>query len=93
MMDRMDLVLCVDSGPLYLAATTTTKTFSIFGPSSAHIYKPSGSNHNAFQNGCPHNILFVKRCPILRTCKTGACMKETCPSSLINFFSENNIIK
>jgi heptosyltransferase-1 len=66
----------MDSATLHLCGTTSTPSFSLFGPSSASIYKPLGEHHVAFQGSCPYGRTFVKRCPILRTCKTGACMKD-----------------
>jgi len=81
-MDQVDLILSVDSAALHLAATTSTSTFSIFGPSKGKVFKPIGETHHAFQGSCPYNTLFDKRCPILRTCKTGGCLKELSPDSL-----------
>lgn len=74
-MEAVDLVIAMDSLALHLAATTSTATFSIFGPSLAAKYKPPGKQHIAYQGSCPYNKQFDKRCPILRTCSTGACMR------------------
>jgi heptosyltransferase-1 len=76
LMIAADLVVAMDSLPLHLAGTTSTPSFSVFGPSLAQKYKPMGSRHFAFQGGCPYNRTFEKRCPILRTCPTGACIRE-----------------
>lgn len=76
LMFEMDCVISMDSAALHLAATTATPTFSLFGPSSAQAYKPEGNRHYAIQGCCPYGKTFCKRCPILRTCKTGACIKS-----------------
>lgn len=76
MMEKSDLVIAMDSLPLHLAGTTKTPSFSVFGASSAAKYKPLGVNHHAFQGNCPYGRTFVKRCPILRTCLTGACIRD-----------------
>lgn len=76
MMAHMDHIFTVDSSALHLAATTSTSTTSFFGPSSSSIYKPLGHHHQAVQGTCPYGQTFAKRCPILRTCKTGACIKN-----------------
>lgn len=76
LMGKVDLVIGMDSLPLHLAGTTSTPTYSIFGPSWAHRYKPLGDRHGAFQGSCPYGQSFTKRCALLRTCKTGACLKE-----------------
>lgn len=86
--DRMDLaplqhfmrcsdgVFAMDSFPLHLAGTTPTATLSFFGASSSLKYAPLGKHHISIQGSCPYGITFEKRCPKLRTCPTGACMKH-----------------
>jgi len=72
---RLDGMIGSDSFPLHLAGTTKTPTFSFFGPSLAARYAPQGSEKAFFQGICPYGVRFEKRCPSLRTCKTGACLK------------------
>ncbi|MEI8365730.1 MAG: lipopolysaccharide heptosyltransferase I [Parachlamydiaceae bacterium] len=76
LMGMCQLVVAVDSLPLHLAGTTNVPTFSVFGASSAHKYNPPGHKHIAFQGQCPYGRTFTKRCPILRTCPTGACIRS-----------------
>lgn len=71
---KRELVVAMDSLPLHLAATTSVATWSFFGPSSASKYKPMGEQHQALQGVCPYGVEFSKRCPQLRTCKTGSCL-------------------
>jgi heptosyltransferase-1 len=40
------------------------------------VYIPQGEIHEGTQGFCPYNIRFQKRCPKLRTCKSGACIKK-----------------
>ncbi len=80
LMGRMDQVIAMDSLPLHLAGTTSTQVFGVFGASSANKYKPAGSS--AFQGACPYGRTFEKRCPILRTCPTGSCIKDVDPNVL-----------
>ena len=75
-MKNMDLVLSMDSLPLHLAALSGVPTYSFFGASSAKKYGPIGEQHHAFQGTCPYGQRFEKRCALLRTCKTGACIKQ-----------------
>lgn len=75
-MAEVDLVVAMDSLPLHLAGTTKTPTYSFFGPSNAEKYRPLGSHHFSIQGSCPYGITFEKRCPRLRSCPTGACLKE-----------------
>jgi heptosyltransferase-1 len=84
LMAKMDLVVAMDSLPLHLAGTTGVHTFSIFGSSLAKKFMPLGLEHTAFQGTCPYGKTFEKRCPILRTCSTGACVHTIKPQDLIN---------
>jgi heptosyltransferase I len=86
-MREMDLVIAMDSFPLHLAAEAGVPTFSIFGASSSYKFKPLGSMHHAFQGQCPYGQTFVRRCPKLRTCKTGACIHHLKEQELFLAFS------
>ena len=74
MLGHAAAVLAVDSLILHLAGTTKTPLFGFFGPSHAHRYAPPGSGH--FQGKCPRNTSFEQRCPHLRTCESGGCLKD-----------------
>lgn len=76
LMNRMDLLIAVDSSALHLCGTTKTASFSIFGPTSALVFRPPGKHHFALQGECPYGKVFLKQCPMLRTCPTGACIRE-----------------
>ncbi len=86
LMSHMDCVISADSCALHLAALANVPTFSIFGPSSSKVYKPYGDKHIAYTGPCPYGQTFVKRCPQLRTCTTGACMKAITPEALMQKF-------
>ena len=76
LMEKMDLVVAMDSISLHMAAVAGCATLSIFGPTSGAYYSPKGKKHSFFQGSCPYNISFQKQCPKMRTCPTGACMKN-----------------
>lgn len=76
LMRHVSGVVCVDSSALHLCGTTQTPSFTIFGPSSATVYKPLGDQHTSFAAPCPYDIKFSHRCPYLRTCKTGDCLNK-----------------
>lgn len=88
LMTQVDLVLAMDSLPLHLAGTTSTPSYSVFGASSAHKYKPMGEQHKAYQGSCPYGKKFDKRCTLLRTCQTGACIKQLEGQQLFDHFCE-----
>ncbi len=76
LMREMDLVIAADSAALALCGTTSTPSLSFFGPSLARVYQPLGKQHRGWQGSCPYGLSFDTRCPRLRTCKTGACLKQ-----------------
>jgi len=86
LMNEIDLVIAVDSSALHLCATTDTPTFSIFGPTSSNVFKPLGFRHFASQGACPYNKPFEKQCPFLRSCQTGACIRNLSADGLFNQF-------
>ncbi|HEY4255181.1 MAG TPA: glycosyltransferase family 9 protein [Chlamydiales bacterium] len=86
LMNKMDLVIAVDSAALHLAGTTQTPTFSLFGPTSLSVFKPTGPRHFALQGSCPYNVRFEKTCPKLRTCPSGACIRELASDPIFQEF-------
>ncbi len=76
LMWHVDGIIAVDSAALHFAGTTQTSSFSVFGPTSAQIFKPLEEQHYAYQGKCPYGRTFHKQCPILRTCATGACIRD-----------------
>lgn len=80
LLSRVQFVISSDSLPLHLAYWVNTPTFSLFGPSSARIYAPDA--HAFWQGTCPYGVHFNKRCPVLRTCETGACLSHFPPLEL-----------
>jgi heptosyltransferase I len=93
LMNAVDGVLAVDSAALHLCGTTSTPSFSVFGPSLSSVYKPFDSGHYSVQGECPYGKVFEKRCPVLRTCKSAGCMRGIGTDQLIKrfamWFSEN----
>lgn len=75
-MSKMDLVISMDSLSLHLAATTGVPTLSFFGPSNGAKFAPKGQQHRYIQGSCPYGETFPKRCRKLRSCPTGACIKN-----------------
>lgn len=90
LMDEVDLVIAVDSSALHLCGTTSTPSFSIFGPTSQRVFKPMGERHFAVQGSCPYGRTFEKQCPVLRSCPTGACIKELTVEELFEAFQSQH---
>ncbi|MBS0616374.1 MAG: lipopolysaccharide heptosyltransferase I [Verrucomicrobia bacterium] len=83
LMRHVDLVLAVDSAALHLCALTKTPSFSLFGPTNPKVYKPCGDQHQYVQGPCPYGRTFVRRCPVLRTCPTGACVHNISADQIV----------
>lgn len=86
LMEKVDVVISMDSLALHLAASVGTPTFSIFGASLANKYAPLGSQNFAIQGNCPYGRTFEKRCPILRKCLTGLCIKSLSGKEIFEAF-------
>jgi heptosyltransferase I len=86
LMSLVDLVIAFDSAALHLAGSIETKTFSIFGPTNPNVFKPLGNNHFSIIGNCPYKMQFIKQCPNLRSCKTGACIKDLKSDDIFNSF-------
>lgn len=86
LMRQVHLIIAMDSLPLHLAGTTDTPTFSLFGPSRADKYAPLGKQHCWIQGTCPYRKTFEKRCSLLRTCSTGACLHEMPAKEIFDSF-------
>lgn len=86
MMNEVDLNFSMDSLPLHLAGTTTSPVYSVFGASSLQKYQPIGPLAGGLQGACPYGKSFEKRCPILRSCSTGACIKNLDAQQLFENF-------
>ncbi|SCA63497.1 hypothetical protein SCG7086_AS_00250 [Chlamydiales bacterium SCGC AG-110-P3] len=90
-MNRVRLVIAMDSLPLHLAGTTSTPTFSVFGASSMQKYKPLGGIHHGLQGECPYNVSFEKRCARLRSCKTGACIRSLTGKQVMDALTRHSV--
>jgi len=87
LMGKTHAILATDSALLHLSGMTETPTFGLFGPSSAGYYKPKGEKQVAFQGECPYAQTFATRCRRLRSCPTGACLRELSVEKLFTEFS------
>ncbi len=88
LMWEVDGVIAVDSAALHLCGTTQTPSFSVFGPSLASSYKPIEERHRCVQGSCPYGRTFTSHCPILRTCDTGACIRQLEAEDLFHAFKQ-----
>ena len=88
LMWEMDGVIAVDSAALHLCGTTQTPSFSVFGPTLPSYFKPMEPRHVAVHGSCPYGRTFSSQCPVLRTCATGACIRQLPADELFHSFKE-----
>jgi heptosyltransferase-2 len=76
---RMDLAVCVDSGPAHMAAAAGVPTVAIFGPTDPGRWRPWGEEHAAV---CDASL---KACPcvINHTCSERPCLTSLDASVII----------
>lgn len=75
LMEKMKMVIAVDSASLHLAGVSNIPTFSVFGPTLKSVYGPTGEIHGSYQNGCPLKEVFLIKCKKMRKC-SAPCLKE-----------------
>lgn len=68
LMERADLVISSDSGPLHIASSVGTDTIAIFGPTRPEVTGPRG-------RGC--SVVLQKELP----CNITACYRLDCPDN------------
>lgn len=88
LISKVDMLIAMDSLPLHLCGLTKTPSYSFFGPSNHLKYKPVGPHHGSDQGGCPYGKVFEKRCSILRSCKTGLCIRGMTGDHLYESFKK-----
>jgi len=72
---RMDLAVCVDSGPAHLASAAGVPTVAIFGPTDPVRWRPYGESHAAVYD----ESLLCRPCHYHKTCQDRECLTELSP--------------
>lgn len=80
------LLIGMDSSSLHLAVLGNIPTYTFFGPSKGDVYIPKNDRHGYYQSICPHKVHFTKRCPILRSCDDGGCLKTLSIQDVLRHF-------
>ena len=75
--ERCNLFICVDSGPLHLASAMKTPSISFFGPNTPVIYGPIGNNNLVFYKG-----LKCSPCISNYNAKSTSCRNPVCLNSI-----------
>jgi lipopolysaccharide heptosyltransferase II len=83
LLDRADLLISVDSGPLHMAAAMATPVVGIYGPTDPALTGPMGIGHRVVRFGVPCSPCHLKECSIGRI-----CMQDLPPSAVIQAAEE-----
>jgi heptosyltransferase II len=77
---RMNVAVCVDSGPAHLCAAVGVPTIALFGPTDPVRWRPYGENHIALYN----SELPCRPCNYNKTCANRECLTEYNPNLIAN---------
>jgi len=80
LMERADLVISADSGPLHIASSVGTETIAIFGPTCPEITGPRGEGHGVVLRkdlDCNRRACYRLDCPDNR------CMQAVRPEEVV----------
>ena len=72
--ERCDLYLTCDSGPMHIAAAVGTPTIVLFGPTDPLRHRPYGEGHHVIEKGVSCRPCYKRECP--RKDAPNLCMTE-----------------
>lgn len=78
-----DFIICVDSGPVHLAAAVNLKGLAIFGPTDPIRWQPWSDNIKIIQ--APINLA-CRPCNLKPTCQNIECLSELKPDFVLDNF-------
>lgn len=84
LLDRCDLVISNDSGPVHVAAAVGTPTITIFGPSDDVKYRPLGEKHKIVKTRIDCRPCGEHQCPL----EHHNCMRDISIDDIIKLIEE-----
>jgi ADP-heptose:LPS heptosyltransferase len=82
LLERADLLLTNDSGPMHLAAVLGTPTVALFGPESPRVYLPRGNVNVIYKPMECSPCLNVYNAKLFRCPYQARCMREISPDEV-----------
>lgn len=85
LIQKADLFIGNDSGPLYIAAAVGTPTVSVFGPTDPNLLAPAGKSHRSVSVKVDCGPCFTPLCVYEHslTCDNVKCMDEIEPAQVL----------
>ena len=74
LIERCNLYLTCDSGPMHIAAAVGTPTIALFGPTSRQRHRPYGEGHQVIEKDVPCRPCYKRKC--IRKDAPNLCMTE-----------------
>ena len=81
LIERCDLYLTCDSGPMHIAAAVGTPTVALFGPTSPTRHRPYGEGHYVIDRPVSCRPCYKRRC--WREDMPNQCMTEIRPADVV----------
>lgn len=82
--EKMNLAVCVDSGPAHLSAAVGTPTLALFGPTDPQRWRPYGPKHRALYD----SSLPCRPCHYHKTCDDRPCLTKMNPLDVVKNLRE-----
>lgn len=81
LIERCDLYLTCDSGPMHIAAAVGTPTIALFGPTNPLRHRPYGDGHHVIEKDVTCRPCYKRKC--MRTDAPNLCMTEIQASDVV----------
>lgn len=88
LLERCQLVISNDSGPVHVAAAVGTPTITIFGPSDDRKYRPLGEEHYIVENGIECRPCGKHECPLGHH----KCMQDIEAEDILSIIEESGLL-
>jgi lipopolysaccharide heptosyltransferase II len=87
LIERCDLYLTCDSGPMHIAAAVGTPTIALFGPTNPLRHRPYGEGHHVIEKDVSCRACYKRKC--MRTDAPNLCMTEIHAADVVEQITMN----
>jgi len=76
LIERLNLYITCDSGPMHIAAAVRTPTIALFGPTSPTRHRPYGKEHVVIQKHVECNPCYERICSRYHECMNAIAVDD-----------------
>ena len=87
LIERCDLYLTCDSGPMHIAAAVGTPTIALFGPTDPERHRPYGEGHHVIEKAVSCRPCYKRKC--LRVDAPHLCMTEIQAADVVELIASH----